>query len=288
MSRIAYVNGHYVSHLDAAVHVEDRGYQFADGIYEVCEVRDGGIIDVKGHLDRLERSARELDMECAVGRSQLEFVMGEIRARNKVQDGLIYMQMTRGVAPRNHLFPSKDIPSSLVLTARSTPRGIAAQKAAQGVSVITVPDNRWDRVDIKTTSLLPNVMAKQKAKEAGAFEAWFVDGDGNITEGTSTNVWIVTKDNVLVTRDASKGILKGITREGVLMTAERLQIKIEERRFSVEEAQSAKEAFITAATTVVVPVVEIDGKKVGEGIPGDMSEKLRINFNKLTAVEKND
>ncbi|MEP3525521.1 MAG: D-amino-acid transaminase [Hyphomicrobiales bacterium] len=285
MSRIAYVNGYYVSHLDAAVHVEDRGYQFADGIYEVCEVRDSNLIDVKGHLDRLERSASELDMNMALGRRQLVFVMGEICTRNKVRDGLIYIQMTRGVAPRNHLFPDADTPCSIVLTARSTPRAVSEANATHGVSVITVPDNRWDRVDIKTTSLLPNVMAKQKAKDAGAFEAWFVDDDGLITEGTSTNVWIVTHDNVLVTRDASKGILKGITREGVLMTAERLQLKVEERRFSVVEAQNAKESFITAATTVVVPVVKIDGKIVGEGTPGEISQKVRTYFHKYTAPQ---
>lgn len=285
MSRIAYVNGYYVSHLDAAVHVEDRGYQFADGIYEVCEIRDSNLIDVKGHLDRLERSANELDMTMALGRRQLEFVMSEVCARNKVRDGLIYLQMTRGVAPRNHIFPDKDTPSSIVLTARSTPQAASEAKAAHGVSVITVPDNRWERVDIKTTSLLPNVIAKQKAKDAGAFEAWFVDDDGQITEGASTNVWIVTHDNVLVTRDASKGILKGITREGVLMTAERLQLKVEERRFSVAEAQNAKEAFITAATTVVVPVVKIDGKTVGEGTPGEISQKVRTYFHKYTAAQ---
>ena len=285
MSRIAYVNGYYVSHLDAAVHVEDRGYQFADGIYEVCEIRDSNLIDVKGHLDRLERSANELDMTMALGRRQLEFVMSEVCARNKVRDGLIYLQMTRGVAPRNHIFPDKDTPSSIVLTARSTPQAASEAKAAHGVSVITVPDNRWERVDIKTTSLLPNVIAKQKAKDAGAFEAWFVDDDGQITEGASTNVWIVTHDNVLVTRDASKGILKGITREGVLMTAERLQLKVEERRFSVTEAQNAKEAFITAATTVVVPVVKIDGKTVGEGTPGEISQKVRTYFHKYTAAQ---
>lgn len=287
MSRVAYVNGQYIPHGQAAVHIEDRGYQFADGIYEVCEVRHGDIIDMKGHLDRLERSASELEMEQALGRNALEFVMGEIRDRNKVRDGLIYIQMTRGVAPRNHLYPDADTPPSIVLTARSTPRKASEAKAAQGVSVITVPDNRWERVDIKTVSLLPNVMAKQKAKEAGAFEAWFVDDNQQITEGASTNVWIVTDNNVLVTRDATKGILKGITREGVLNTAKHLQIKVEERRFSVEEAQNAKEAFITAATTIVVPVIEIDGKKVGDGTPGELSKRVRAYFHEYTAPQKN-
>lgn len=286
MSRIAYVNGYYVPHSRAGVHIEDRGYQFSDGIYEVCEVRNGHIIDVKGHLDRLERSAGEIDLQLAVGRAQLEFVMGEVRRRNKVLDGLVYIQMTRGVAPRNHLFPSADVRPSLVLTARSTPRAQSEEKAGCGVSVITVPDNRWERVDIKTISLLPNVLAKEKAKQAGAFEAWFVDEEGMITEGSSTNVWIVTDQGALVTRDASRGILKGITREGVLKTADELKIKVEERRFSVAEAIAAKEAFITAATTIVVPVIAINGEIVGDGVPGEMSKRIRRYFHEYTAPKR--
>lgn len=285
MSRVAYVNGCYVPHQSAGVHIEDRGYQFSDGIYEVCEVRNGAIIDVEGHLDRLARSAREMDMRLGLGREQLEFVMGEIRARNKVRNGLVYIQMTRGVAPRNHLFPSEETPPSVVLTARSTPRALSEKTANEGVAVITLQDDRWKRVDIKTVSLLPNVLAKQKAKEAGAYEAWFVDDDGKITEGSSTNVWIVTKDDVLVTRDAGPGILKGITREGVIKTAEHHKIKLEERRFSVEEAIAAKEAFITAATTVIVPVVKIDGANVGDGKPGALTKRVRAYFHDLTAKQ---
>ena len=278
MSRIAYVNGQYLSHAHAGVHIEDRGYQFSDGIYEVCEVRDGKIIDMGGHLDRLERSANELEIKLPNRRKTIEIIVEEMRLKNRVQNGIVYIQVTRGVAPRNHLFPSPSTPASMVMTAKSTSREAADKKAAAGVSVITVPDNRWDRVDIKTVSLLPNILAKQKAHESGAFEAWFVDTDGNVTEGSSTNAWIVTKDNILVTRDASRGILKGITRGTTIIVAESLQLKIEERRFTVEEAKQAKEAFITAATTVCVPVTKIDGKPVGDGKVGDISRSLRAHF----------
>lgn len=278
MSRVAYVNGQYVPHGEASVHIEDRGYQFADGIYEVCEVRDGAIIDMGPHLDRLERSAHELQMKLLMGRKAMAFVINEIRTRNRVNNGLIYIQVSRGVAPRNHLFPGDNTPLSVVMTARYSSRKTTETKAEKGVSVITVPDNRWDRVDIKTVSLLPNVLAKQKAKENGAYEAWFVDDDGMVTEGSSTNAWIVTQDDVLVTRPAQHGILKGITRSTVLKTAEKLQVKIEERKFSVEEALNAKEAFITAATTIVVPIIEMDRRKIGAGIPGDISKRLRSHF----------
>ena len=278
MSRIAYVNGQYLSHSHAGVHVEDRGYQFSDGIYEVCEVRDGKIIDMGGHLDRLERSANELEISLPNRRKTIEIIIEEMRQKNRVQNGIVYIQVTRGVSPRNHLFPSTSTPASMVMTAKSTSREASDKKAATGVGVITVPDNRWDRVDIKTVALLPNVLAKQKAHEAGAFEAWFFDADGNITEGSSTNAWIVTKDNVLVTRDASRGILKGITRGTTIAVAESLQLKIEERRFTVEEAKQAKEAFITAATTICVPVTKIDGQPVGDGKVGDISRSLRAHF----------
>lgn len=278
MSRIAYVNGQYISHAHAGVHVEDRGYQFADGIYEVCEVRDGKIIDMGGHLDRLERSARELEIALPNRRKTIEIIVEEMRHKNRVQNGIVYIQVTRGVSPRNHLFPSPSTPTSMVMTAKSTSRKASDSKAAAGVGVVTVPDNRWDRVDIKTVSLLPNVLAKQKAHESGAYEAWFVDGEDKVTEGSSTNAWIVTKDNVLVTRDASRGILKGITRGTTMVVAESLQLKVEERRFTVEEAKQAKEAFITAATTICVPVTKIDGDPVGDGKVGEIAQRLRAHF----------
>ena len=278
MSRIAYVNGQYLPRAHAGVHIEDRGYQFSDGIYEVCEVRDGKIIDMGGHLDRLERSANELEISLPNRRKTIEIIIEEMRLKNRVQNGIVYIQVTRGVAPRNHRFPSPSTPASMVMTADWTSREASDKRAASGVGVITVPDNRWDRVDIKTVALLPNVLAKQKAHEAGAYEAWFVDEDDQITEGSSTNAWIVTQDNVLVTRDASRGILKGITRGTTIAVAESLQLKIEERRFTVEEAKQAKEAFITAATTICVPVTTIDGQPVGDGKVGDISRSLRAHF----------
>ena len=218
MPRIAYVNGRYVAHRDAAVHIEDRGYQFADGVYEVCEVARGFIVDMKRHLDRLDRSLRELRIEWPVGRKPLEIVLREVVRRNQVFNGLVYVQVTRGVASRDFLFPA-DTMSSLVVTARKVNPALAAKRAEDGIKVITVPENRWDRVDIKSVGLLPNVLAKQKAKEAGAQEAWFVDENDNVKEGGSSNAWIVTKEGVLVTRPADHGILRGITRTTIFDVA---------------------------------------------------------------------
>ncbi|MFD9897251.1 D-amino-acid transaminase [Mesorhizobium sp. UC74_2] len=277
MPRIAYVNGRYVAHRDAAVHIEDRGYQFADGVYEVCEVARGFIVDMKRHLDRLERSLRELRIEWPVGRKPLEIVLREVVRRNQVFNGLVYVQVTRGVASRDFLFPA-DTLSSLVVTARKVNPALAAKRAEDGIKVITVPENRWDRVDIKSVGLLPNVLAKQKAKEAGAQEAWFVDESGNVKEGGSSNAWIVTKDGVLVTRPADHGILRGITRTTIFDVAAKLGLKIEERGFSVAEAKGAREAFISSATTIAMPVVAIDGQTVANGHPGSITLSLRQAF----------
>ncbi len=278
MPRIAYVNGRYVRHADAAVHVEDRGYQLADGVYEVCEIKRGYIVDEKGHLDRLDRSMRELRMDWPVERKAMELILREVIRRNHVRDGMVYMQVTRGVAPRDHAFPTKPVRSALVVTAkRMDPRAVEA-KAAKGMAVITVPENRWERVDIKTIGLLANVLAKQAAVEAGAQEAWFVDPDGTVKEGASTNAWIVTKDGSLVTRPADHGILRGITRATVMKVADKLGLKVEERVFSVEEAQAAREAFVTSATSLVSPVVSINGKPVANGHPGSVARSLREAF----------
>lgn len=277
MPRIAYVNGRYVAHRDAAVHIEDRGYQFADGVYEVCEVARGFIVDMKRHLDRLERSLRELRIEWPVGRKPLEIVLREVVRRNQVFNGLVYVQVTRGVASRDFLFPA-DTLSSLVVTARKVNPALAAKRAEDGIKVITVPENRWDRVDIKSVGLLPNVLAKQKAKEAGAQEAWFVDESGNVKEGGSSNAWIVTKDGVLVTRPADHGILRGITRTTIFDVAAKLGLKIEERGFSVAEAKGAREAFISSATTIAMPVVAIDGQTVANGHQGSITLSLRQAF----------
>ncbi|MEM8813514.1 MAG: D-amino-acid transaminase [Pseudomonadota bacterium] len=278
MSRIAYVNGRYVRHAEAEVHVEDRGYQFADGVYEVCEIRDGRIIDQRRHLDRLDRSLGELSIRSPFSRRSAEAIMDEVIRRNRVRNGLIYLQVTRGVAPRDHPFPSPDTAPSVVMTAKSVPQTKGDKTAAAGVSVITLPENRWDRVDIKSVSLLPNVLAKQAAIEAGAKEAWFVDSEGFVTEGSSTNAWIVTMDGKVVTRPAEHGILKGITRAVVLSTIEGEGLEFEERPFTVAEALAAKEAFITAASTIVMPVVGIDNQPIGNGHPGTIASNLRTKF----------
>lgn len=277
MPRIAYVNGRYVRHADACVHIEDRGYQFADGVYEVCEVARGYIIDGTRHLDRLDRSLNELRMDRPMARATLEIAIAEVVRRNRVKDGLVYIQVTRGVASRDFLFPANTKPS-LVVTARKVNPAIAAKRAESGIKVITVPENRWDRVDIKSVGLLPNVLAKEKARAAGAQEAWFVDGDGNVKEGGSSNAWIVTGDGVLVTRPAEHGILRGITRTTLFEVAARLGLTIEERGFSVAEAKAAREAFISSATTIAMPVVAIDGDPVANGHPGSVVLSLRDAF----------
>ena len=277
MPRIAYVNGRYVPHREAAVHIEDRGYQFADGVYEVCEVARGHIVDVTRHLDRLDRSLRELRIDQPMSRKALEIVLREVVNRNRVVDGLVYVQVTRGVAGRDFLFPA-DTKPSLVMTAKKVDPALAQKRAEGGIKVITVPENRWDRVDIKSVGLLPNVLAKQKAKEAGAQEAWFVDADGKVKEGGSSNAWIVTADGVMVTRPADHGILRGITRTTLFDVARKLGLTIEERGFSVDEAKAAREAFISSATTIAMPVVEIDGAPVANGHPGSVVLSLRAAF----------
>jgi D-alanine transaminase len=277
MPRIAYVNGRYVAHADASVHVEDRGYQFADGVYEVCEVARGHIMDMTGHLNRLARSLSELSIAWPVRRAALEVIIGEVIRRNRVTDGLVYVQVTRGVANRDFVFPANARPSLVVIAKKADP-AINAKRAETGIKVITVPENRWERVDIKTVGLLPNVLAKQRAKEAGAQEAWFVDTAGNVKEGGSSNAWIVTSDGKLVTRPADEGILRGITRTTLFAVAKSLGLVVEERYFSVEEAKAAREAFITSATTVVMPVVSIDGQPIANGHPGSVALSLRDAF----------
>ncbi|MBT1154802.1 D-amino-acid transaminase [Aminobacter anthyllidis] len=278
MPRIAYVNGRYLPHAQAGVHIEDRGYQFADGVYEVCEVARGFIVDSVGHLNRLDRSLSELRIAWPVKRAVLVHIMREVIARNRVRNGMVYLQVTRGVAPRDHVFPAESTPSALVVTAKRTDPAASAKRAAAGIKVITVPENRWERVDIKSVGLLPNVLARQQAKEAGAQEAWFVDADGKVTEGAATNAWIVTKDGHLVTRPADSGILRGITRTTLMDVAKKLGLKVEERGFTVDEAKSAREAFITAATTVIMPIVAIDGHPVANGHPGSIALSLREAF----------
>jgi D-alanine transaminase len=280
LSRVAYVNGRYIPHRDASVHIEDRGYQFADGVYEVCEVRGGRPVDERRHIERLDRSLRELRIAWPISRQALGVVLRETIRRNRVRHGIVYLQISRGVAPRDHAFPPAGTPSSLVVTAKSLDSAKNEAMAAAGIDVITVPENRWPRVDIKSVSLLPNVLAKQAAREAGAKEAWFVDQTGRVTEGSSTNAWIVTRDGKLVTRPADHGILRGITRTVLLDVIAAQGLTFDERPFTVEEAQAAREAFITSASLIVMPVVSIDGRPVGNGFPGLIATALRRDFHR--------
>lgn len=280
MSRIAYVNGQYVPRKHASVHIEDRGYQFSDGVYEVCEVRGGRLVDQRRHMERLVRSLGEIRIKLPMPLSALNVVLHEIVARNRIKDGIVYVQVTRGVARRDHPFPSASTRPALVVTANSLDMAKSEAMAAEGVAVITLPDNRWERVDIKAIALLPNILAKQTAREQGAREAWYIDKDNRITEGSSSNAWIVTRDGKVVTRQADNGILKGITRAVVIDTLRAQGLELEERPFTVEEAYEAREAFLTSASQLVMPVVRINDRPVGNGAPGLVSAALRRDFHR--------
>ena len=280
MSRIAYVNGRYRPHRDALIHVEDRGYQFADGVYEVCEVRAGHIVDERRHLARLTRSLSELRIDLPMPLSALSIVLHETVRRNRVLDGIVYLQVTRGVARRDHAFPAPGTAPSIVVTARAHDNIKAENMAASGIAVITLADNRWARPDIKSVSLLPNVLAKQAARDAGAREAWFVDAQGFVTEGASSNAWIVTADGEVVTRPADNSILRGISRAVVLEAVAANGLSFIERPFTVMEAKAGREAFVTAASQIVQPVIRIDGSPVGDGRPGPLAVTLRREFHR--------
>jgi len=284
LSRFAFVNGRYLPYRHAAVHIEDRGYQFADGVYEVCEVREGRIVDERRHLQRLSRSLGELRIPPPMAPRALGFVLRETVRLNRVRDGLLYLQVTRGVARREHAFPSAGTRPSLVVTARARDRAKAERVAETGISVITLDDNRWQRVDIKTIALVPNVLARQTAREAGAAEAWFVDEEGFVTEGAASNAWIVTGAGALVTRPAEHGILRGITRTVVFEMATASGLTIEERAFRVDEALQAREAFVTAATQIVMPVIKIDGTPIADGKPGPLARMLRARFHEAAEI----
>jgi len=275
VGRIAYVNGRFVPHAEAFVHIEDRGYQFADAVYEVWALFDGRLADAEGHFARLERSLSELRIPMPMSRAALTVVLREAVRRNRVREGLLYLQVSRGVAPREHPFPGEHVPPAVVITVSRVDRAASEARAAKGVGVVTTPENRWSRCDIKTVGLLPNVLAKQKAKEAGAVEAWFVDDLGFVTEGGSSNAWIVDGDGVLRTRDTNANILRGVTRLSLLDVIREAGLKVEERPFTPDEARAAKEAFITGAGSLVLPVVSVDGKPVGNGVPGPIATKLR-------------
>lgn len=278
MSRVAYVNGAYLPHGHAVVHVEDRGFQFADGVYEVWAVLDGRLADFEGHMTRLARSLSELRIAIPMTRQALTNVLKETVRRNRVRDGMVYLQVTRGTARRDHPFPPEGTPPSVVVTAKAFDLRRMEATAARGVAVITQPDIRWGRCDIKTVGLLPNVLAKQAARERGAYEAWMVDEMGLVTEGSSTNAWIVDETGKLRTRDTQANILKGVTRTTLMEILAEDGLELDERPFSVDEARRAKEAFFTAASAFVMPAVSIDGTKIGNGKPGPITLRLRREY----------
>jgi D-alanine transaminase len=278
MSRVAYVNGRYLPRAHALVSIDDRGFQFADGVYEVCEVRAGRLVDERRHMARLDRSLNELRIACPMSPAALSIVLRETVRRNRVRDGIVYVQITRGVARRDFAFPRADIKASVVVTARSNDFAQLERLAADGIAVVTVPDIRWQRVDIKSVSLLPNVLAKQAARDRGAREAWLVDETGRVTEGASSNAWIVSRDGKLITHPLGHDILAGVTRSVVIDVLKAQGLPFEERAFSVDEAYAAREAFITSASQIVLPVVSIDGRPVGNGAPGLVAVALRRDY----------
>jgi D-alanine transaminase len=278
MPRYAYVNGRYLHHADAAVHIEDRGFVFADAVYDVCQVHQGFLIDMTRHLDRLDRSLSEIRIRQPMARAALVGIIRQVVRRNRVANGMVYIQVSRGVARRDHVFPAPEVRPSLVVTAKAMNPAVNAARYAAGIRAVTVADDRWGRVDIKTVGLLPNVLARQHAKEAGAQEAIFVDADGNVTEGGATNLWIVDREGKLITRPAERGILRGITRTTLMDVAARLGVPVEERRFSVAEMIEAREVFVTGATTICLPIVVIDGQTIANGHPGMLAQKVRDTF----------
>ena len=273
MSRIAYVDGVYQPLNLPGIFVEDRGYQFADGVYEVCAIRNGRLLDEARHLDRLEYSLDALDMPMPMSRAALQQVMRETLRRNRIHSGILYMQVSRGVAPREHMYDASLKPV-LVMTARPISAERRMQIMKKGISVISVSDQRWARCDIKSISLLPNVLARQSARNAKVQEAWQIDGQGMVTEGAATNAWIVDSKSVLRTRPAGNDILNGIVRQVLLHCVSELGLKFEEKPFSLDEALTAQECFSTASTMSVFPVVKIDGKKIANGKPGRVAKTL--------------
>lgn len=273
MSDLAYINGSFTPLGEARVSILDRGFLFADGVYEVAAVIDGRLVDNEAHLARLERSLRELQLESPVPASRIVEIEKELVARNGVVEGMVYLQITRGAAERDFAFPKDATPTLVAFTQK---KNILASPAARmGIKVITVSDLRWARRDIKSVALLAQVLAKQAATEAGCQEAWMVDDDGYVTEGSSSTAFILTKDGAIVTRPNSRDILPGCTRKALLALIECEGLKIEERAFTPAEAYESAEAFLTSASNLVLPVVAIDSRAIGAGVPGERSKTLR-------------
>jgi D-alanine transaminase len=284
MTRVIYVNGRYLPYAQAKVHAEDRGFQFADAVYEVCEVKGGRLVDETRHIGRLARSLAELRLPQPMAPPALGRVMREIIRRNRVADGIVYLQVSRGAGPRDFLFPAKTVLPTVVCLARSVSPHRLEAAAEAGIAIKTMPDTRWARCDIKTVMLLPAALAKEAARADGAKEAWFVDCDGYVTEGASSNAWIVDKQGRLVTRQINAAILRGVTRTTLIDLLAREAIELIERPFTVEEAKSAREAFVTSATNIVMPVVRIDGQAIGNGAPGLFTQRLRSEFHSVAEL----
>jgi D-alanine transaminase len=278
MTRIVYVNGQYVPYAQAAVHAEDRGFQFADAVYEVCEVKGGRLVDEARHMQRLRRSLDELQIPQPMQVGAWSRVLRETIRRNRVGNGVLYLQVSRGAGPRDFLFPSDEVLPTVVCLARNVSSRRLAAAAEAGIAVRTMPDIRWGRCDIKTVMLLPAALAKEAARKDGAKEAWFVDDQGFITEGASSNAWIVDKEGRLVTRQIDNNILRGVTRTTLIDVLKRASVEFIERPFTVEEARNAREAFVTSATNIVMPVVRIDDHPIGNGAPGLLAQRLRAEF----------
>ncbi len=281
MTRVVYVNGRYLPYGDANVHVEDRGFQFADAIYEVMEVAGCRLVDATRHLDRLQRSLTELAMPAPMSRAAMLHIIAEVVRRNRVSDGQVYMQISRGGSPRDFTFSGKQLVPTFVCLARPISRSIRDARADKGIGVITMPDIRWGRCDIKTVMLLPAVLAKEQALAEGADEAWLVDGNGFITEGASSNAWIVNGAGHLQTRSLTSALLPGVTRLTAIDVAATIGLKVELEPFTVPEAYAACEAFATSASGTVMPIVKIDGNIVGSGIPGPQAQALREAFHRV-------
>jgi len=284
MTRTVYVDGRYCPYSEALVHAEDRGFQFGDAVYEVCEVRGGRLIDETRHMQRLTRSLTELGIAQPMSAGAWSRVMRETVRRNRVRDGLVYLQVSRGARPRDFLFPPPRVRPTVVCLARNVSLLKLEAGAAQGIAIKTMPDIRWGRCDIKTVMLLPAALAKEAARAEGAKEAWFVDEQGYVTEGASSNAWIVDRNGKLITRQVDNVILRGITRMTLIDLLRRENLELVERPFTVAEAQAAREAFITSATNFVMPVVRIDGKPIGNGAPGLLSLKLRAEYHSAAEI----
>jgi D-alanine transaminase len=284
LSRIVYLNGAYLPARGARVGVEDRGFLFADGVYEVWGVRGGQLLDARGHFDRLKRSLRELEIRSPLSETALTLVLCEVLRRNRLRDGMLYLQITRGEAPRDFVFPAASVPPTIMIMAKPLDLVAQEKRAQAGVAVSVQPDIRWGRCDIKSVSLLPNVLAKESAKRAGAHEALLVDRDGLIAEGASSSFWIVSQDGCLRTRDLGANILPGVTRAALIALAQSRHLLLEEGGFSVAQAQGAREAFLTSASAGVMPVIQIDGAMIGDGRPGALTSALRAAYLEANAM----